>query len=90
VWRVTSEYATPAAGGGAIQAGFQAANVYLVMTSAGNVPRHVQVLLDGRPSRTVTVEGQQLYSLVSLPRAEFHILTVEVPPGVQAYDFTFG
>jgi cytochrome c biogenesis protein CcdA/thiol-disulfide isomerase/thioredoxin len=89
-WRVTSQYATPVAGGAAIQAGFQAAHVYLVMTSAGNVPRTVRVRLDGRPSRTVTVKPQQLYSLVSLPRAEFHTLTVEVPPGVQAYDFTFG
>jgi hypothetical protein len=31
-----------------------------------------------------------LYPLVSLPRAEFRTLTVEVPPGVRAYDFTFG
>jgi hypothetical protein len=38
----------------------------------------------------VTVQGQRLYSLVSLPRAQDHIVTVEVPPGVSAYDFTFG
>ena len=38
----------------------------------------------------VTVLGQRLYSLVSLPRAQDHIVTVEVPPGVSAYDFTFG
>jgi cytochrome c biogenesis protein CcdA/thiol-disulfide isomerase/thioredoxin len=89
-WRVTSEYATPAASGAAIQAGFQAAHVYLVMTSAGNVPRTVRVLLDGRPGRTITVRPQQLYSLVSLPQSEFHTLTVEIPQGVAAYDFTFG
>jgi cytochrome c biogenesis protein CcdA/thiol-disulfide isomerase/thioredoxin len=89
-WRVSSEYATPVASGAAIQAGFQAAHVYLVMTSAGNLPRTVRVLLDGRPSRTITVSPQQLYSLVSLRQAAFHTLTVEVPPGVQAYDFTFG
>jgi cytochrome c biogenesis protein CcdA/thiol-disulfide isomerase/thioredoxin len=89
-WRVTSQYATPTAGGAAIQAGVQAARIYLVMTSAGNVPRTVRVLVDGRPSRAVTVKPQQLYTLVSLPRAEFHTLTVDVPPGVQVYDFTFG
>jgi hypothetical protein len=61
----------------------------------------VHVLLDGRPipasaagadvhGGAVTVHGQRLYSLVSLPQAEFHALTVEVPPGVSAYDFTFG
>jgi cytochrome c biogenesis protein CcdA/thiol-disulfide isomerase/thioredoxin len=100
-WRVSSESATPAAAGAAIQAGFQAAHVYLVMTSVGNRPRTVRVLLDGHPIPSsaagsdvhggqVTVEPQRLYSLVSLPQAEFHRLTVEIPPGVQAYDFTFG
>jgi hypothetical protein len=38
----------------------------------------------------VTVQGQRLYSLVSLPGDEQHALTVVVPPGVKAYDFTFG
>jgi hypothetical protein len=87
--------------GASIEAGFQAAHVYLVMTSAGNRSRQVRVLLDGHPvgrgaagadvhGGTLTVQGQRLYSLVSLPRAEFHSLTVQVPPGVSAYDFTFG
>jgi hypothetical protein len=60
------------------------------------------VLLDGRPvgpgtagadvkrGGFVTVQGQRLYSLVALHTAEQHELTVEVPPGVSAYDFTFG
>jgi cytochrome c biogenesis protein CcdA/thiol-disulfide isomerase/thioredoxin len=92
---------TPVAPGAAIQAGFQAASVYLVLTSAGNTPRPVRVLLDGQPipaaragpdvrNATVTVRGQRLYSLVSLPNAARHTLTVDVPPGVSAYDFTFG
>jgi Thioredoxin like C-terminal domain len=61
----------------------------------------VRVLLDGHPIPSsaagtdvhggqVTVRAQRLYSLVSLPQAQFHSLTVEVPPGVEAYDFTFG
>ncbi len=101
VWRINSEAATPLAPGASIQARVQAANVYLVLTSAGNVPRPVRVLLDGRPisrrqagtdvhGATVTVRGQRLYSLVSVPDAEQHGLTVEIPPGVSAYDFTFG
>ncbi len=101
VWQVGSEFATPAAPQASIEAGFQAARVYLVMTSTGNVTREVRVLLDGRPIGSaaagtdvhqglVAVQGQRLYSLVSLSRAEFHALTVEVPPGVRAYDFTFG
>jgi cytochrome c biogenesis protein CcdA/thiol-disulfide isomerase/thioredoxin len=100
-WSINSQDATPVSAGATIQAGFDAANVYLVMTSSGNVPRSVGVLLDGKPIRpadagtdvhagTVTVQGQRLYSLVSLRSDEFHDLTLQVPPGVSAYDFTFG
>ena len=100
-WNVGSQSATPVSQGAEIEAGFQAAHVYLVLTSAGNSPRSVRVLLDGRPIRAhaagadvhaglVTVTGQRLYSLVSLPSAQQHALTLQVPPGVRAYDFTFG
>jgi hypothetical protein len=75
--------------------------VYLVMTSAGNKPRIARVLIDGHPISSrqagadvhngeVTVRGQRLYSLVSLPQAEQHVITVQLPPGISAYDFTFG
>jgi thiol-disulfide isomerase/thioredoxin len=100
-WRITSQSAMPLSGGATIQAGFQAADVYLVLTSAGNIARSGRVLLDGRPisateagadvhTGLVDVRGQRLYSLVALPRAERHALTIELPPGVSAYDFTFG
>jgi thiol-disulfide isomerase/thioredoxin len=89
-WSVGSESVTPVSSGASIELGFQAAKAYLVMTSADNVPRPVRVLLDGRPYSTVTVRGQQLYTLVSLPNAQQHALTVQIPPGVSAYDFTFG
>jgi cytochrome c biogenesis protein CcdA/thiol-disulfide isomerase/thioredoxin len=100
-WRVGSQSSTPTSPGAAIEAGFQAARVYLVLTSAGGVPRQVRVLLDGRPIQprvagtdvrggAVTVRGQRLYSLVSLGAAQQHALTVQLPPGVSAYDFTFG
>ncbi|MDQ6840836.1 MAG: redoxin family protein, partial [Actinomycetota bacterium] len=100
-WSISSQNATPVSAGATIQAGFDAANVYLVMTSSGNTPRSVGVLLDGKPipaahagtdvrAGTVTVQGQRLYSLVSLRSDEFHDLTLQVPPGVSAYDFTFG
>jgi cytochrome c biogenesis protein CcdA/thiol-disulfide isomerase/thioredoxin len=80
---------------------FQAKNVYLVLSSAGGRPRPVQVLLDGRPvsaanagadvhSGVVTVEGQRLYTLVSLPHAERHRLTLRFAPSVTGYAFTFG
>jgi cytochrome c biogenesis protein CcdA/thiol-disulfide isomerase/thioredoxin len=100
-WSISSQAASAISPGAAIQARVQAANVYLVMTSAGNVARRVRVLLDGQPisareagadvhQALVTVRGQRLYSLVSLAGAQQHALTVEVPPGVSAYAFTFG
>jgi cytochrome c biogenesis protein CcdA/thiol-disulfide isomerase/thioredoxin len=100
-WNVNSEGATPVSSPGSITAGFQAAHVYLVLTSSDNTPRQVHVLLDGKAvpagaagtdvrGGLVTVQGQRLYSLVSLPGDEQHALTVVVPPGVKAYDFTFG
>jgi cytochrome c biogenesis protein CcdA/thiol-disulfide isomerase/thioredoxin len=100
-WDVTKQSATPTVAGASISLRYQAAHVYLVMTSTGNVSRKVGVLLDGRPvgaadagsdvhGRWVTVKGQRLYALVSQAGDAQHDLTVQVPPGVSAYDFTFG
>ena len=100
-WLVNSQSATPVRPGASITADFLAAHAYLVMTSQGNRARTVRVLLDGRPIRaaqsgtdvhngTVTVRGQRLYSLVSLPGDQSHVLELQIPPGVSAYDFTFG
>ena len=101
-WKVTSESSTPVSSGAYVIGRFQAAHVYLVLTSAGNLPRTVKVLLDGKPitARTagadvrpgglVTVRGQRLYSLVSAPTDVTATIKVLVPPNVSAYDFTFG
>jgi thiol-disulfide isomerase/thioredoxin len=100
-WKVDSQSATPVAPGASIEANFQADKVYLVMTSAGNVPRVGRVLLDGHPipaadagadvhNGSVTVQGQRLYSLASLPGVQQHVLTVQLPQDISAYDFTFG
>ena len=80
---------------------FEAKHVYLVLSSEGNRARSVEVLLDGRPISAadagsdvhdshVTVTGERLYSLVSAPDDETATITVKLPPGVSAYDFTFG
>jgi cytochrome c biogenesis protein CcdA/thiol-disulfide isomerase/thioredoxin len=100
-WQATSESITPEAPGAVIDGTVQAAKVYLVLTSAGNVPRQARILLDGRPlpdahagadvtNGVVTVTGQRLYSLISFPDAQQFTFTVQLPPGVSAYDFTFG
>jgi cytochrome c biogenesis protein CcdA/thiol-disulfide isomerase/thioredoxin len=100
-WSVGSESVTPAGAQGSIEGGIQAQHEYLVMTSADNVPRTGEVLLDGKPipnkyagadvhNAHFTVSGQRLYSLVSFPTDEQAIVTVVIPHGVSAYDFTFG
>jgi len=84
-----------------VEVRFQAKHVYLVLSSPGERPLGVRVLLDGRPipaadagadvhGGVVTVRGQRLYTLVSLPRDEQHRLTLRFAPGVSGYAFTFG
>jgi cytochrome c biogenesis protein CcdA/thiol-disulfide isomerase/thioredoxin len=100
-WQGSSESITSAAAGASIKGTVQAAHVYLVLTSTGNVPRQARVLLDGQPipnahagadvkNAAITVTGQRLYSLISFPSAQQFTFTVQLPPGVSAYDFTFG
>jgi cytochrome c biogenesis protein CcdA/thiol-disulfide isomerase/thioredoxin len=100
-WNVGSQSITPVVSEGSIQGTVQAAKVYLVLTSNGNTPRQGRVLLDGQPipnahagadvrNGVLTVTGQRLYNLVSFPTAQQFSFSVQLPPGVSAYDFTFG
>ena len=100
-WNASSESITPEGAGATVSGTVQAAKVYLVLTSAANLPRRGHILLDGRPvpnahagadvkNGVVTVTGQRLYALISFPFARQFTFTVELPPGVSAYDFTFG
>ena len=100
-WSAGSQSITPESGGATITGHFQAAHVYLVMTSQGDRPRTARVLIDGKPITAaqsgadvhdgkVTITGQRLYSLVSSKVDEMATVTIDVPRGVSAYDFTFG
>jgi cytochrome c biogenesis protein CcdA/thiol-disulfide isomerase/thioredoxin len=99
-WSIQGQPASALSGAG-IDLHFLAKHVYLVLSSAGEHPRAVQVLLDGRPISSrdagadvhggvVTVRGQRLYTLVSLPREAQHQLSLRFQPGVTGYAFTFG
>jgi cytochrome c biogenesis protein CcdA/thiol-disulfide isomerase/thioredoxin len=99
-WSIAAQPATAVSGAG-IDTEFEAKNVYLVLSSDGESPRKVQVLLDGKPvpahaagtdvhDGAVTVTGQRLYSLVSLPADQQHRLALRFAPGVSGYAFTFG
>ena len=99
-WDVAAQPARAVAGAG-VEVDFEAKNVYLVLSSPGERPLPVRVLLDGHPiaaadagadvhGGVVTVRRQRLYTLVSLPRDEQHLLTLRFAPGVTGYAFTFG
>jgi len=99
-WNISAQPALAVSGAG-VEVEFQAKNVYLVLSSPGERPLPVRVLLDGRPIRSadagadvhagvVTVRRQRLYTLVSLPRNERHRLSLRLAPGISGYAFTFG
>jgi cytochrome c biogenesis protein CcdA/thiol-disulfide isomerase/thioredoxin len=89
VWRVNEESAT-AVRGAVVHARVVARKVFLVLSARGSKPRAVEVLLDGETLRRITVRGQRLYPLVSLPEVADQRLTLRLDPGVSAYAFTFG
>ncbi|MFA9400081.1 MAG: cytochrome c biogenesis protein DipZ, partial [Acidobacteriota bacterium] len=97
-WRISPDYAV--ADGGELGIEFGARRVFLVLGSPER-PRRVRVLLDGEPippalagrdveNGTVKVDREQLYSLVDMPAAERHRLTLIPEKGTEAYAFTFG
>ena len=85
-WLIGSESST-AGQGAALTLEFQARDVYLVAGGTGTI----RVSVDGRPTRAIVISGEpKLYQLVGSSSAQQARLSLEVSPGVQAYDFTFG
>ncbi len=99
-WRIASDAATAVAGA-SLHLAFGAQKVFLVLGSRGGKPRRMRLLLDGRPipqrlagtdvhDGIATIGRQRLYRLVELPRAERHVLSLRLAPGISGYAFTFG
>jgi cytochrome c biogenesis protein CcdA/thiol-disulfide isomerase/thioredoxin len=65
---------------------FRAKDVHLVLGGLGSV----DVLVDGKLRRTVTVSGDRLYTLLRQRRVTDAQLELRFTPGVTAYAFTFG
>ena len=66
---------------------FTAREVNLVLGGSGRV----EVLLDGRRRRTLTVGGEpRLYRLLDRPEDGEGLLELRFTPGLSAYAFTFG
>ncbi len=99
-WKIGEQPAEAISGAG-VDLEFKAKRVYLVLSSPGERPLPVEVLLDGHPISNadagtdvhhdiVTVRSERLYSLVSLQGDEQHRLSLRFANGVTGYDFTFG
>jgi len=85
-WDIGSEGAT-AGPGATLALHFQAQDVYLVLGGSGAV----RVAVDGRPLPSVLGSGEpRLYQLVGPGALQQGTLTLDVPAGAEAYDFTFG
>ena len=85
VWTVEDERAVAGLSAG-LRLQYRARDVHLVLTGKGAV----EVLVDGKPERTVRVREDRLYTLVDRPRIGDHLLELRFTPGVAAYAFTFG
>jgi cytochrome c biogenesis protein CcdA/thiol-disulfide isomerase/thioredoxin len=103
IWNIGGQPATAVASSrpSGLDLEFEAKNVYLVLSSPGERPLPVQVLLNGRPiaaadagadvhDGTTIVRRQRLYSLVSLSGDKRGRLSLRFAPGVSGYAFTFG
>jgi cytochrome c biogenesis protein CcdA/thiol-disulfide isomerase/thioredoxin len=99
-WRIAPDGATSVKAA-RLHLAFGARRVFLVLGSSDGKPRRVWLLLDGKPlparlsgtdvhAGAVTIRGERLYRLVELPRAERHVLTLALEPGISGYAFTFG
>jgi cytochrome c biogenesis protein CcdA/thiol-disulfide isomerase/thioredoxin len=85
-WRVGAEKIT-AVKDARLQLDFQAKDVYLVLGGKGTV----QVLIDGKQTKTLRVDAERLYTVrASNTLAAHALLELRFTPGVQAYSFTFG
>ena len=84
-WTIGDQRAVPSAGA-RLRLHFFAKKVFLVLGGRGDV----QVLVNGRPWRTVHVTSDRLYTLVDSPRELDALLELRFSAGVSAYAFTFG
>ena len=84
-WKVAAQPIT-AGTNARLRLHFQGQHVYIVMGGHGTV----QKLVDGKPTGTIRVDAQRLYTVLSAPRDTTGLIELRFSPGVQAYSFTFG
>ena len=89
-WTSQEQYIVSAAANASISLNFNAKNVYLVGGAEG-APITVQVFLNGKKIKSLSLGPHNLYPLLSLPTASAGTLElVFAKPGAELYTFTFG
>jgi cytochrome c biogenesis protein CcdA/thiol-disulfide isomerase/thioredoxin len=85
-WTLTSQHITPTTGKGQVRLNYRAKEVRMVLSGAGAVTYQA-----GDTTRTFEVNGTpNSYQLLSTQDIATGTVTVTLPPGVQAFSFTFG
>ena len=88
-WSIGNQQAL-AGPGATIEARVQAENVYIVLSPPSHGSGHVSVSVDGRPTRTLDVTQQRLYTVASFAGDSVHMISLRFSPGTSGYSFTFG
>lgn len=89
-WNIGNESAT-AKGASKIVFKYNAKNVYMVASSQLPTGTIIDVRVDGKSIRKVTVSGEKLYTLVEGTGYGEHVLEIYIPDaGFEAFTFTFG
>jgi cytochrome c biogenesis protein CcdA/thiol-disulfide isomerase/thioredoxin len=84
-WRVGGDRIV-AGPGARLRLHFEASNVYIVLGGHGTV----QALINGKPTSTIKVDAQRLYTVRASKRWTAGLLELRFSRGIQAYSFTFG
>lgn len=90
-WKFSDEYITSGTNS-SLSYQFTASKVFIILRPSGAKTNLVKVFLDGKATKTITVDSDKLYPVVDLQgKTETHTVRLEFEtPGIQAYTFTFG
>jgi len=88
-WEITDQYARLTGDHGEIQLHFKAGKLHMVASS--DQPVTLEILVDGKPQPSVTVQPSQLYTLFDSHDYRDHQLTLRIlGAGLHVYTFSFG
>ena len=88
-WEITSQYARLAGNHGEIRLHFKAGKLHMVASS--DQPVTLEIVVDGKPQPSVTVQPSRLYTLFDSRDYRDHQLVLRIPAaGLHVYTFSFG